>query len=105
MDTHALSMPAHASALEMLAANKVDVMLAAREEYTPTPAISHSIITYNRGRGSGLADGIVITPSHNPPQDGGFKYNPPNGGAADKEITDWIGGRTNGLIGRINCLF
>jgi phosphoglucomutase len=67
MDTHALSMPAYASALEVLAANKVDVMLAAREEYTPTPAISHSIITYNRGRGSGLADGIVITPSHNPP--------------------------------------
>jgi phosphoglucomutase len=98
MDTHALSMPAYASALEVLAANKVDVMLAAREEYTPTPAISHSILTYNRGRRSGLADGIVITPSHNPPHDGGFKYNPPNGGAAEKEITDWIGAKANGML-------
>lgn len=98
MDTHALSMPAYASALEVLAANKVDVMLAARDEYTPTPAISHSILTYNRGRRSAFADGIVITPSHNPPHDGGFKYNPPNGGAAEKEITDWIGAKANGIL-------
>ena len=81
MDTHALSVPALASALEVLAANGVDVMLAERDEYTPdTPVISHAILTYNRGRKTGLADGIVITPSHNPPHDGGFKYNPPNGG-------------------------
>jgi phosphoglucomutase len=98
MDTHALSMPAYASALEVLAANEVNVMLAVRDEYTPTPAISHSILTYNRGRRSGLADGIVITPSHNPPHDGGFKYNPPNGGAAEKEITDWIGTKANGML-------
>jgi phosphoglucomutase len=98
MDTHALSMPAYASALEVLAANEVDVMIAARDEYTPTPAISHAILTYNRGRKSGYADGIVITPSHNPPHDGGFKYNPPNGGPADKEITDWIGANANGML-------
>jgi phosphoglucomutase len=89
-DTHALSEPAFASALEVLAANKVDVMIAAREEYTPTPAISHAILTYNRGRKTGLGDGIVITPSHNPPEDGGFKYNPPTGGPADTAITGWI---------------
>src|SRR5215472_7412638 len=83
-DTHALSEPAFASALEVLAANKVDVMIAADDDYTPTPAISHAILTHNRGRKSGLADGIVITPSHNPPEDGGFKYNPPTGGPADK---------------------
>ena len=80
MDTHALSVPALATALEVLAANGVEVMLAQRDEYTPTPVISHAILTYNRGRKTGLADGIVITPSHNPPHDGGFKYNPPNGG-------------------------
>ena len=80
IDTHALSQPACASALEVLAANGVDVMLASGDEYTPTPAISHAILTHNRGRTSGLADGIVVTPSHNPPEDGGFKYNPPNGG-------------------------
>ena len=83
MDTHALSVPALASALEVLAANGVEVMIAEGDEYTPTPAISHAILTYNRGRKTGLADGIVITPSHNPPHDGGFKYNPPNGGPAE----------------------
>jgi phosphoglucomutase len=94
-DTHALSEPAYASALEVLAANKVDVMIAGNEEYTPTPAISNAILTYNRGRKSGLADGIVITPSHNPPEDGGFKYNPPSGGPAEKETTSWIEARAN----------
>jgi phosphoglucomutase len=89
-DTHALSEPAFASALEVLAANGVDAMIAGDEEYTPTPAISHAILTYNRGRKSGLADGIVITPSHNPPEDGGFKYNPPTGGPADASVTRWI---------------
>ncbi len=87
MDTHALSVPALASALEVLAANGVEVMLAKGDEYTPTPAISHAILTYNRGRKTGLADGIVITPSHNPPHDGGFKYNPPNGGPAESAVT------------------
>ena len=82
IDTHALSEPACATALEVLAANGVDVMLAEHDEYTPTPAVSHAILSYNRGRTTGLADGIVITPSHNPPEDGGFKYNPPNGGPA-----------------------
>jgi phosphoglucomutase len=104
MDTHALSVPAFASALEVLAANGVEVMIADKDEYTPTPVISHAIITYNRGRKTGLADGIVITPSHNPPHDGGFKYNPPNGGPAQGEITDWIGAKANeflenGLLG------
>jgi len=94
-DTHALSEPASASALEVLAANGVEVMIAANDEYTPTPAISHAILTYNRGRKSGLADGIVITPSHNPPEDGGFKYNPPAGGPADTEITAWIETKAN----------
>ena len=90
IDTHALSVPACATALEVLAANGVEVMLAEGDEYTPTPVISHAILTYNRGRKTGLADGIVITPSHNPPHDGGFKYNPPNGGPADNAVTDWI---------------
>ena len=80
MDTHALSVPAFVTALEVLAGNGIEVMIAGKEEYTPTPVISHAILTYNKGRKSGLADGIVITPSHNPPADGGFKYNPPNGG-------------------------
>ena len=80
MDTHALSVPAITSTLEVLAANGVEVMMAPGDEYTPTPVVSHAILTYNRGRKTGLADGIVITPSHNPPHDGGFKYNPPNGG-------------------------
>ena len=98
MDTHALSVPALASALEVLAANGVDVMLAESDEYTPTPAVSHAILTYNRGRKTGLADGIVITPSHNPPHDGGFKYNPPNGGPADTNITDWMQAKANQFL-------
>ncbi|MFZ6748191.1 phosphoglucomutase (alpha-D-glucose-1,6-bisphosphate-dependent) [Undibacterium sp. Ren11W] len=98
LDTHALSIPASASALEVLAANGVDVMLAHNDEFTPTPAISLAILTYNRGRRSGLADGVVITPSHNPPDAGGFKYNPPNGGAADTQVTAWIEARANALI-------
>jgi phosphoglucomutase len=98
MDTHALSVPALASALEVLAANGVDVMLAEKDEYTPTPTISHAILTYNRNRKSGLADGIVITPSHNPPDSGGFKYNPTNGGPADTAVTGWIEARANELM-------
>lgn len=94
-DTHALSIPAYASALEVLAANNVDVLCAENDEYTPTPAISHAILVYNRNRSSGLADGVVITPSHNPPADGGFKYNPPNGGPAASTITAWIENRAN----------
>ena len=90
IDTHALSQPACASALEVLAANGVDVMLATHDEYTPTPAVSHAILTYNRQRSSGLADGIVVTPSHNPPHDGGLKYNPPHGGAAGADVTQCI---------------
>jgi len=95
IDTHALSVPAAASAIEVLAANGVDVMLAEGDEYTPTPAVSHAILKYNRGRSSGLCDGVVVTPSHNPPQDGGFKYNPPNGGAADTDVTAWIEAAAN----------
>jgi phosphoglucomutase len=103
MDTHALSVPALASALEVLAANGIEVMLAEGDEYTPTPVISHAILTYNRGRKIGLADGIVITTSHNPPQDG-FKYNPPNGGPAESAVTAWIEATAkefleNGLLG------
>ncbi len=98
MDTHALSEPALASALAVLAANGVEVMIAQGDEYTPTPAISHAILTYNRGRTTGLADGIVITPSHNPPHDGGFKYNPPNGGPAESTVTDWIGAKANEFL-------
>jgi phosphoglucomutase len=98
MDTHALSIPAVASALEVLAENGVEVMLAEGDEYTPTPVISHAIVTYNRGRTSGLADGIVVTPSHNPPHHGGFKYNPPHGGPADSTITDWIGAKANEFL-------
>src|ERR1044072_8891725 len=90
MDTHALSMPALASSLEVLAADGVEVLIAERDQSTPPPAISHAILTYNRGRKTGLADGIVITPSHNPPGDGGFKYNPPNGAPAETGVTDWI---------------
>ncbi|UVL27339.1 phosphoglucomutase (alpha-D-glucose-1,6-bisphosphate-dependent) [Pseudomonas donghuensis] len=97
-DTHALSTPAAASALQVLAANGVEVMLSKDDEYTPTPAVSHAIICYNRGRSSGLADGIVITPSHNPPQSGGFKYNPPNGGPADSDVTKWIEAKANELL-------
>jgi phosphoglucomutase len=98
IDTHALSIPACATALEVLAANGVEVMIAEGDEYTPTPVISHAILTYNRGRKSGLADGIVITPSHNPPHDGGFKYNPPNGGPADTVVTGWIEAKANALL-------
>ncbi|CAN5862844.1 phosphoglucomutase (alpha-D-glucose-1,6-bisphosphate-dependent) [soil metagenome] len=98
IDTHALSVPALASALEVLAANGVEVMLAERDAYTPTPVISHAILGYNQGRKTGLADGIVITPSHNPPHDGGFKYNPPNGGPAESSVTDWIGARANAFL-------
>ena len=98
LDTHALSKPALASALEVLAANGVEVMLADGDDYTPTPALSHAILTYNRDRKTGLADGIVITPSHNPPQDGGFKYNPPNGGPADTAITSRIESAANEFL-------
>ena len=98
IDTHALSRPAFETALEVLAANGVQTMISAGSEFTPTPAISHAILGYNRGRTTGLADGIVITPSHNPPEDGGFKYNPPNGGPADKDITGWIEARANALL-------
>jgi phosphoglucomutase len=98
MDTHALSEPAFASALEVLAANGVEVMVDADGGYTPTPVISHAILTYNRGRKSGLADGIVITPSHNPPRFGGFKYDPPEGGPADTHVTQWIERQANAFI-------
>jgi phosphoglucomutase len=98
VDTHALSAPAGASALEVLAANGVDVMLAENDDYTPTPAVSHAILVHNRGRTSGLADGIVVTPSHNPPEDGGFKYNPPHGGPAGTAVTQWIEAEANGRL-------
>jgi phosphoglucomutase len=97
-DTHALSAPAFASALEVLAANGIELMIAPGDEYTPTPAVSRAILKYNRGRTSGLADGIVITPSHNPPDSGGFKYNPTNGGPADSDITGWIENRANEIL-------
>jgi phosphoglucomutase len=100
IDTHALSGPASTSALEVLAANRVDVMLSEHDEYTPTPAVSHAILRYNRGRTAGLADGIVVTPSHNPPEDGGFKYNPPHGGPADTAVTRWIEAEANALLQR-----
>jgi phosphoglucomutase len=98
IDTHALSEPALATALEVLAANGVEVMVDDREGYTPTPVISHAILNYNRGRRDGLADGIVITPSHNPPEDGGFKYNPPHGGPADTVVTKWIEEKANAFL-------
>ncbi|XXF77791.1 phosphoglucomutase (alpha-D-glucose-1,6-bisphosphate-dependent) [Myxococcaceae bacterium GXIMD 01537] len=101
MDTHALSAPAQQTALEVLAAHGVDVLYT--EGATPTPVISHAILTYNRGRSSGLADGIVITPSHNPPEDGGIKYNPPNGGPADTDITSWVERRANALLAAGNA--
>jgi phosphoglucomutase len=97
-DTHALSAPAERSALEVLAANGVDVVVQQNDGYTPTPAVSLAIIEHNRGRSSKLADGIVVTPSHNPPEDGGFKYNPPHGGPADTAATQWIEARANALI-------
>jgi len=100
IDTHALSEPAFASALEVLAANNVEVMLPEGTSYTPTPAVSHAILLYNRARKTALADGIVITPSHNPPDDGGFKYNPPHGGPADSSVTSWIESRANEYLRR-----
>ncbi len=98
MDTHAISEPALRSALEVLAANDVNVMISAGDEYSPTPVISHAVLTYNRGRSAGLADGIVITPSHNPPEDGGFKYNPPSGGPAEPLVSSWIEDRANEFL-------
>jgi phosphoglucomutase len=98
IDSHALSEPALASALEVFAANGVQAMIDAHDGYTPTPAISHAILTYNKGRTRGLADGIVITPSHNPPADGGFKYNPPHGGPADTDVTGWIERAANAML-------
>src|SRR5262245_22855913 len=97
-DTHALSEPAFTTALEVLAANSVETMIDSNGGYTPTPAVSHAILTFNLGRTTGLADGIVITPSHNPPEDGGFKYNPPSGGPADTVVTSWIEDRANQLL-------
>src|SRR5512136_800823 len=98
MDTHALSEPAFASALEVLAANGVETMIQAGRGYTPTPVVSHAILGHNRGRKDGLADGIVITPSHNPPEDGGFKYDPPEGGPAEGDVTEWIEAEANALL-------
>ncbi len=100
IDTHALSVPAFTTTLEVLAANEVQTMIAAKDEYTPTPAISHAILTYNRGRTSGLADGVIITPSHNPPADGGIKYNPPHGGPAGTLVTQWIETQANQYLER-----
>jgi phosphoglucomutase len=100
MDTHALSEPAFASAMEVLAANEVETMISEGTPYTPTPAVSHAILVYNRARESGLADGIVITPSHNPPDDGGFKYDPPHGGPADSSVTSWIESKANAYLER-----
>ena len=98
IDTHALSIPAYATVLEVLAANGVEVTMAEGDEYTPTPVISHAILAYNRGRKAGLADGIVLTPSHNPPQDGGIKYDPPHGGPADTTATAWIEAKANAFL-------
>src|SRR5579863_4997137 len=98
MDSHALSEPAFVSAIEVLAANGVDVMIDRDRGCTPTPVISHAILTYNRGRRRGMADGIVITPSHNPPDEGGFKYDPPNGGPAGLDVTRWIERAANDMI-------
>ncbi|MEV4970829.1 phosphoglucomutase (alpha-D-glucose-1,6-bisphosphate-dependent) [Streptomyces scopuliridis] len=97
-DTHALSEPARVTAVEVFAANDVTVLIDAADGYTPTPAVSHAILTHNRGRSAGLADGVVVTPSHNPPGDGGFKYNPPNGGPAGSDATNWIQDRANEII-------
>jgi phosphoglucomutase len=97
-DTHALSEPAFNTALEVLAGHGVVAMVDSRDGFTPTPAVSHAILAFNRGRTSGLADGIVVTPSHNPPEDGGFKYNPPNGGPADTDVTGWVQDEANRLL-------
>ncbi len=101
-DTHALSAPAQRTALEVLAANEVETLIQRDDGFTPTPAVSHAILIHNRGRTDHLADGIVITPSHNPPEDGGFKYNPPNGGPADTDVTKWIEDRANELLTKKN---
>ena len=98
MDTHALSEPAQRSALEVLAAHGVATFYARDDGATPTPVISHAILVHNEGRRAGVADGIVVTPSHNPPEDGGFKYNPPHGGPADTDVTAWIEDRANALL-------
>src|SRR5579864_7369595 len=98
IDTHALSEPAYVSALEVLAANDIAMMIAPGRDYTPTPVLSHAILNYNKAKPAGLADGIVVTPSHNPPEDGGFKYNPPHGGPADTDVTKWIQDRANELL-------
>src|SRR6266513_2604576 len=98
IDTHALSVPAFQSALEVLAANGVETLISKGDEYTPTPAVSHAILVYNRGRETGLADGIVVTPSHNPPDNGGFKYNPSNGGPADTDATGWVEAKANAML-------
>jgi len=98
MDSHAISAAAQRTALEVLAANGVETLIQRDNGFTPTPSISHAILTYNRGRKDGLADGIIITPSHNPPEDGGFKYNPPNGGPADTDITGWVQNRANEIL-------
>src|SRR5450432_3166570 len=98
IDTHALSVPAFESAVEVLAANEIETLIAKGGEYTPTPAVSHAILVYNRGRKTGLADGIVVTPLHNPPDNGGYKYNPPNGGPADTDATGWIEAKANTLL-------
>jgi phosphoglucomutase len=98
IDTHGLSRPALISALEVFAANGIEAMIDAASGFTPTPVISHAILTYNRGRKSGYADGVVITPSHNPPEDGGFKYNPPNGGPAETDVTGWIERTANDFL-------
>ena len=97
-DTHAVSEPAQRTALEVLAANGVETIIQENDGVTPTPVISHAILVYNRGRKEHFADGIVITPSHNPPEDGGFKYNPPNGGPADTDVTGWVQNRANDLL-------
>jgi phosphoglucomutase len=97
-DTHALSEPAFTTALEVFAGNELELVIDEGSRYTPTPVLSHAILTYNRGRSSALADGVVITPSHNPPEDGGFKYNPPSGGPADTDITAWVESRANELL-------
>src|SRR5712691_7121057 len=98
LDTHALSLPAGRSCLEVLAANGVETRVDAADGYTPTPVVSHSILTCNHGRGDGLADGIVVSPSHNPPDDGGIKYNPPHGGPADTHVTGWIEQTAHALL-------
>ena len=97
-DTHAISGPAQRTALEVLAANNVETIIQEKDGVTPTPVISRAILVYNRGRKEHLADGIVITPSHNPPEDGGFKYNPTNGGPADTDVTGWVEARANDLL-------